>query len=190
MNPENIYFLSDTHFFHKGVIGYSKRPYSSVEEMNEALISNWNAVVPRNGHVFHLGDFSFGRRVDTEEILRRLNGTKYLILGNHDSSMNRFKKYFCWIKDYYELTVVGFTHQQKIVLFHYPIGSWNKCHWGSWQLHGHCHGNFMHHHGRQIDVGVDALPGYRPYSYREIAEIMSKKDFEAVDHHHEKDLVE
>lgn len=190
MNPDDIFFISDTHWWHKGVIDYSKRPYKDVDEMNEALIENWNRIVSPKQHVFHLGDFSFGNRVNTENILRRLNGNKYLILGNHDRDMNKYKSYFIWIRDYYELTVNDLCHQQKIILFHYPIGSWNKCHYGSWQLHGHCHGNFMYPRGKQLDVGIDALPGYRPHTYREIAQIMAQKDFQQVDHHTSHELVE
>lgn len=190
MNPDDIYFISDTHFYHNGVLKYSNRPFANVEEMNEALINNWNSKISSRSHIFHLGDLTFGNRANTELVLSKLNGQKYLILGNHDRGMNRFKHHFIWIKDYHEMTVMDLCHQQKIILFHYPIGSWNKCHYGSWQLHGHCHGNFMHTRGKQLDVGVDALPGYRPYSYREISEIMTQKSWQIVDHHCPQELTE
>ena len=57
---ENLFFTSDTHFFHEGIIRFCNRPFGSVEEMNETLIRNWNEKVPEDGTVFHLGDFAFG----------------------------------------------------------------------------------------------------------------------------------
>lgn len=57
---ENLFFTSDTHFFHEGIIKFCTRPFESVEEMNETLIRNWNETVPKDGTVFHLGDFAFG----------------------------------------------------------------------------------------------------------------------------------
>ena len=48
---KNLFFTSDTHFFHGRIIELCNRPFHSVEEMNEALITNWNRVVPRDGVV-------------------------------------------------------------------------------------------------------------------------------------------
>ena len=81
---ENLFFTSDTHFFHEGIIKFCKRPYATVEEMNETLIRNWNETVPENGTVFHLGDFAFGGWREWMSDYNRLNGKIYLILGNHD----------------------------------------------------------------------------------------------------------
>lgn len=51
--------------------------------MNEKLIENWNNVVPKDGIVFHLGDFAFGGSQLWNDVLSKLNGHIYLILGNH-----------------------------------------------------------------------------------------------------------
>ena len=42
---EKIWFIADSHFSHKNVIDYCNRPFCSVEEMNSALIYNWNKIV-------------------------------------------------------------------------------------------------------------------------------------------------
>ena len=52
-----LYFSSDHHFFHANVIRYCNRPFGSVQEMNEALILNWNKTVTNDDIVYHLGDF-------------------------------------------------------------------------------------------------------------------------------------
>ena len=78
------FVISDTHFFHKNILEFEKehRPYSSLEEMNEALVDNWNKVVGHSDVVWHLGDVLFGR--EHFFILDRLHGRKNLVLGNHD----------------------------------------------------------------------------------------------------------
>lgn len=82
---ENVFFTSDTHFFHQNIIRYCNRPFSSVEEMNEKLIEKWNNVVGKNDVVWHLGDFCFGRKENISEILPKLNGKINLVMGNHDN---------------------------------------------------------------------------------------------------------
>jgi calcineurin-like phosphoesterase family protein len=79
-----VYFTSDTHFYHSNIIGFCKRPFKNVEDMNETLIGNWNRVVSQDDIVFHLGDFCLGGSHEWTKILNRLNGKIYLILGNHD----------------------------------------------------------------------------------------------------------
>ncbi len=184
MNPNNIFFVSDTHFGHAKIMQYSKRPWIDVQEMDKALIENWNNVVPERGsHVFHIGDIGFWKPDAMCSILRKLHGQKYLLIGNHDRGARKLASAFAWIKDYYELTVLDEGKKQKIVLHHYPLGSWHQMHYGSWNIHGHCHGNYKFTRGKQLDVGVDALPGYKPHSYYEIREIMATKEFVTVDHH-------
>lgn len=78
-----LFFVSDTHFGHEAILHYAKRPFSSVEEMDQAMIDNWNKVVGPNDYVFHLGDFCFKGSQYWDRILNQLNGHKFLVLGNH-----------------------------------------------------------------------------------------------------------
>ena len=81
---KKIFFVSDTHFCHENIIKYCKRPFKSIEENDEELIRRWNEKVPEDGIVFHLGDVAFGDRERVDNILKRLNGKIYLVIGNHD----------------------------------------------------------------------------------------------------------
>ena len=76
-----IYFTADTHFGHYNVIRFCDRPFASAEEMDEAMIQNWNDRVTGNDTVYILGDMFF-RSTNAEGILKRLKGKKRLIVGN------------------------------------------------------------------------------------------------------------
>jgi len=78
------WLTSDTHFFHANIIKYCNRPFASVEEMNETMIRNRNQVVSPGDLVWHLGDFSMGKRSRVSEIRQQLNGRIHLVRGNHD----------------------------------------------------------------------------------------------------------
>lgn len=175
-----MWFTSDTHFGHTNIIKYSHRPYSSVEEMDEALIRNWNDIVEEGDIIYHLGDFSFHKPDTTRMILGRLKGEKYLLLGNHDYKRAKGLDMFQWVGEYKYLKHQG----QRITLMHYPLGTWYGAHKGAWNLHGHSHGNYKAR-GKQLDVGVDPQ-GYKPIHYDEVQEYMNKREFLQVDHHKKK----
>ncbi len=182
-----IHFASDTHWGHANIIKYSQRPFNSVEEMNEALIRNWNERVQQYDTVYHLGDFAFMQYDQLKKTARRLNGTKHLILGNHDKEIIRHTDdlvrsgTFASIQNYYELRHAG----EFFVLFHYGQRVWNKSHHGSIHLYGHSHGS-LPPFGKSVDVGVDCkeiTSDYRPVSVDEVLAYMKKREFVAVDHH-------
>lgn len=177
---KNVFFTSDTHFGHSKVIDYSKRPFRDVEEMDEALIRRWNACVKPGDFVYHLGDLSFHDAEKSARIAARLQGQKYLVLGNHDKKMkDAVKNRFIWARDYAEIKVAD----QKIVLCHYAFLTWNGSHKGSWSLHGHSHGSLKPDQGAlRLDVGVDCWD-YAPINFEALRYWMGKKQFTAVDHH-------
>jgi len=80
------WFTSDTHFGHGNIIEYCKRPFKSVERMNEVLIKNWNSRVKLHDLVIHLGDFAFRDKQRAEEYLSMLNGHITILRGNHDNN--------------------------------------------------------------------------------------------------------
>lgn len=165
------FFTSDLHFFHENVIKFCNRPFGSVEHMNESLVNNWNKVVSDEDHIWVLGDISFGKVKETDEILSRLNGIKHLIVGNHDRKgrcedlFNKYwEKHFVDKHDYYRLKVDDW----KFVLCHFPFASWER---GYINLHGHLHSVKDSYIPKylQYDVGVD-LNNYAPVSLDDVVD--------------------
>lgn len=146
------FFTSDTHFGHANIIKYCQRPFESVDEMNLVLTQKWNAVVGDKDIVYHLGDVTLGD--DALSFLTNLNG-KIRVLGvpwHHDAR---------WLKktEADHLEILGpehvFKHQGHwLHLSHYPMGAWDRRHYGALNLHGHSHGEWAPF-PNQIDVGVD-----------------------------------
>lgn len=155
-----IYFTADTHFGHRNIIKYCERPFENVEQMNKALIDNWNARVTNDDTVYFLGDFCFGSPAD---YVPRLNGSIVFIKGNHDHKIDA--PYL------FPLRAVWGGEKKLIVLCHYAMRSWERSHYGSWHLFGHHHGR-LPPYGLSFDVGVDCW-NYYPVSLDEVIEKMA-----------------
>lgn len=187
-DESQVFFTSDTHFGHSNIIKYCQRPFNSAEHMDEVLISNWNEVVSPLDIVFHLGDFCFGSDKEWIKILQRLNGTKYLILGNHDlkkiANSNQIKDYFADIN--MQMRVV--VDKQKMLLNHYPFLCFEGGYQNVWQLFGHVHSSkhstgldkerLVHLFPTQYDVGVDNN-NYRPVSFAQVSQIITEQQANA-----------
>ena len=89
--------------------------------MNTTLISNWNIVISPKDEVYFLGDLMLGGNgIAANELLRQLNGIKYLVQGDHDDYVDCKdfdRTLFIWVKRYAVLKYNRF----KIVLFHFQI---------------------------------------------------------------------
>lgn len=179
-DPHKVFFTSDLHFGHKNVIKYSRRPFKDVDHMDEELIARWNAKVPTDGKVYFLGDLSFRKPERTLRIVNRLHGDIRFIRGNHDHVKGDLARRFSWIKDYHETRS---PDGRKLILCHFPMVTWNGASRGSWMLHGHCHGNLKVTPTTRMDVGVDTHPNHEPYSWSEVRSILSKREYNKVDHH-------
>ena len=177
-----VYFTSDTHFGHANIIRFCQRPFQDVEAMNEALIANWNQVVGADDIVFHLGDFCIGGSAQWTNALTRLNGKKYLIVGNHD-----FKNLRQHYETYFEKITMQMyiqVDQQSILLNHNPFLCYGGSYGDVWQLFGHVHTRpnntgldtprLEHLFPTQYDVGVDNND-YRPVSFPQVKAIIERQ---------------
>lgn len=172
-----IYFTSDLHLGHRGIIEMQNRPFEDVQEMNRVLIQNYNAVVHKDDTVYILGDISHHLQKDkANELISRLNGKKILIRGNHDKEYDSVL--FDEICDFKTVSLNG----TYFALMHYPMLSWPKKNSGSIQLHGHIHSceeyNLQNRAEeiRRYDVGVDANH-YFPVSVKQILSFFNEIGF-------------
>jgi len=194
---ENIFFTSDPHFGHggkagnMGVIKFCNRPFRDKWQMDDVLINNWNSVVSPSDRVYCLGDFFFCGKERAIGIVKRLQGQKYWLFGNHDKKSRKWKELtdlFVWTGDYKEIRVSddGADYRNrpfnKIVMCRYPIASWNGMHHGSWMLHGHSHGSYNIDKNKIVDVGSDVWD-YTPVSYQRLKKYMADRPFVPVDGH-------
>ena len=168
------FYTCDQHFDHFNILKYCNRPWSTVEEMNDNLIDNWNKKVSKNDLVYIVGDFTLSHSQERiKELLKQLNGQKYLIMGNHDrKNPQGFHEvsYYKEVRDSYKGQVC------KVILFHYAIEFWqgafakdlrgDNAKIPTVHLHGHSHGLATIKPNR-YDVGVDQW-NFEPVTLAEI----------------------
>lgn len=156
------FFIGDTHFGHRGILTYESefRPFKDVDEMNNHLITEWNKVVSPKDIVWHLGDVAFGKR--NIDLCGELNGTKYLVLGNHDTyGVDAYSPYF--------KRIVGSFQYDSCVLSHIPIHPQQLEHRFWANIHGHSHSRKFNTYGhRYVNVSCENLPNLAPIPYDEV----------------------
>jgi len=188
-------FTSDLHFLHKNIVSFTNRGKdTSQENHTEWLIELWNKQVKKSDSVYILGDVCFGTKYEQyTEIFNALNGGVFIIKGNHDrSKMLNSLKEDNLIQNWYEYKEIKIK-DNSVCLFHYPISSWHKQGYGSWMLHGHCHGSFNPELGKILDVGLDsAYNHYNEHKFfteDDIEKFMSSRKVHINDHHKDMTVV-
>ncbi|NLH91725.1 MAG: hypothetical protein GX481_04600 [Atopobium sp.] len=129
------YYTSDLHLGHANIIKLCNRPFHTVEEMDHALIDNWNARVHRDDHVYIVGDFSFRSKRPVSDYFDKLAGHKHLIIGNHDGSWMRnfdLEAFFESVDN--ELMIVD--RNRHVIMNHYPLMTFPR---KSYLVYGHIH---------------------------------------------------
>jgi calcineurin-like phosphoesterase family protein len=133
-----VFLVSDTHFGHAGVCRFTRtdgvtklRPWTDPDEMDEFMVAAWNERVRPNDKVYHLGDVVINRKA--LGIMRRLNGDKVLIRGNHDIFKDTdYREHFRELRAYHVMN--------GMILSHIPIHSESLGRFGV-NIHGHLHAN-------------------------------------------------
>lgn len=130
-----IYYIADMHFGHTNVIRFDNRPFADTEQMDEALIQNWNERVTADDTVYVLGDAFWRNEENSIRIMQQLNGHKHLIQGNHDRVKGTLRPYWDSIEQYAEIN----DKNRLVILSHYPIPFYKNQHYGAVMLYGHVH---------------------------------------------------
>lgn len=174
------FWTSDIHFCHKNVIEYCDRPFKDVQEMNEALVRRWNAMVLPQDEVYVLGDFAMNDN-RAKDFGRLLNGHKMLVPGNHDHcfwSTKRLNRYSDGGFEVLSKQVVTYIGKYKVLFSHMPYLTQGSRKYDvrypeyrpergneDFLLHGHLHAKYVKS-GNCIDVGIDH--NFRLYSEQDI----------------------
>lgn len=161
----NIWLTSDHHFGHANILTFKDdqglliRPgFKDVQEMDELMVERWNECVKPGDRVYHLGDVAMNVRT-LDAVLPRLNGSKRLILGNHDVDVLLLRKYFKKVSLWRVFKDEGF------VCTHIPLMPGQFRQRTVLNVHGHIHQNLMdqptwfnvcveHHQYRPVHMDV------------------------------------
>ena len=186
-DPDKLFMTSDSHLGHFNICKYCHRPFESRSQMDNYLITAWNAVVPEDGIVVHCGDFMLPHNSDIKEYMKymsKLNGRILLLRGNHDrAELGWENEKLISVQDKAMIEVDSI----KIYAEHYPCAAFN----GDYHVYGHVHtlsdgicygmdADAMKAMKRTTyDVGVDQN-NYTPISYWQLCDIIRKQLNEGV----------
>lgn len=173
------WFTADLHLGHEGAIRYCNRPFSTVDEMDTTIIDNINVATVPGDTLCILGDFTLRCHESIVQAYRdRINCRQIIFCrGNHDAK--HADRVFGHAHDIKRIAVgenkwTPRHERQPIILCHYAMRTWQGSARGSWQLHGHSHGNLpADYHLQQMDVGVDTNE-FQPYSMTDVRAKMTK----------------
>jgi calcineurin-like phosphoesterase family protein len=134
-----IWFSSDLHLGHQNIIEFCDRPFQSVSEMDEKLREWHNSFVKPEDHWYNLGDVTMKRSARDElwliNEMRKWNGHKRLLLGNHDHFPVKV-----YLEAGFEKIYATWRGIDNILLSHIPVhpaSMGTACS----NVHGHIHNN-------------------------------------------------
>ena len=186
-----VWFTSDLHFNHIHIIDYSHRPFKDLDEMNRAMINNYNEVVNHDDMVVFVGDVCMGSRVSTLPLMHHLHGYKVLVPGNHDychpmfsDKPQKYEAHFEMYSQYFDDIISdSFYFYDPFQICHFPydvnstdhadrdFGKWEPIDNGVPLICGHVHEEWKIHVSKKgtfmYNVGVD-VNDFTPVCYDDI----------------------
>lgn len=161
----SFFLMSDTHFDHRNIIEYCKRPFSNREQMNQTLLKNWNSHIKKSDTVFFLGDMSFGRHSRNAQYWQsQLNGKQIFIIGSHDNPPPQA---------YLNQAIVRYKGREFLLVHNPRDPDRIPKGWSGWIIHGHKHNNsmgkfpFINGENKTINVSVELI-NYKPVNIDQI----------------------
>jgi calcineurin-like phosphoesterase family protein len=191
-----LFFTADLHLGHVNITKFRTypggKPFESLQEHNDWIIDRWNQVVSPRDVVIVVGDFIMGHKDQTLALRDSLNGSIWLVPGNHDGPWSGNPSPAArqrWLTKYTDHRIfvgperTSFTNlagTSGVDVCHFPYESDPRhedryadhlaVDSGHVLLHGHVHDAWKIR-GRQINVGVDAWNGY-PVDSEAIADLI------------------
>lgn len=170
------YFTSDLHLGHANIIKLCQRPFENVDEMDEALIENWNRKVHKNDVVYVLGDVVWDKK-RLSHYMERLSGKKILIAGNHDVSFVKKSETEACFNSIHKFLETN-LNCHPVTMCHYPMLEWKASREElprklGYHLHGHIHNRVAEEYRplflkfNALNVGVD-VNSFEPVTFEEL----------------------
>jgi calcineurin-like phosphoesterase family protein len=163
---KDTFVISDTHFSHENILtflrdnGEKVRPgFSCFEEMDEYIVNKWNSVVKPYDKVYHLGDVVMKKRYI--DVVKRLNGKKRLIMGNHD--IFGFQFYSDYFDEVYAMRILP---KEGVMMTHIPLHL-NSIKRGFINLHGHIHERII---GQDTQMVLGPIHEQHPFYFNACVE--------------------
>lgn len=171
-----LFFTSDEHIDHQRIIELAGRPFVSLDEMKQTIITNHNKKVP-NGRGYltvHVGDWFWHSMTMEEAIdyINQLHGRHAFLFGNHDEFIEKYRHHFATTLDF----IVGENKaggakvfncdKMSITVDHFAHRVWQGSHKGHGHVYGHSH-NALPGLGRSFDIGVDGN-NFTPWAIEEV----------------------
>ncbi len=161
------FYISDTHFGHKNIAQYKdkNRPFATSDEHDKSLIDAWNKAVSPKDTVYHLGDI-LSRKNSSLDILKKLNGKKILIMGNHETeNIDEYRKYFDDCK--------AMLVEDDILFSHYPVHPSQLEFKQKFNVHGHMHKKIINDN-RYINISAEHI-NFTPIEHKDLMKIIEQR---------------
>ena len=159
------YFIADTHFGGENIRRYENRPFATATEMDEKLIENWNNAVTAEDTVYVLGDFSDYADAGKEtEILGKLNGTKILVIGNHDTHRTPQEWREIGFAECYPMPVI---YKNFFMLSHEPLYINSNMPYANFYGHVHANPSYKDASKQSVCVSVERID-YTPVEFEKL----------------------
>lgn len=183
-----IWFMSDLHYNHQNILWINQNTrghFQNIEEMNQYIIKELKEKVGPDDYLFDLGDLIWKEGPAEVELFSEVLPVRsFRLLGNHDGkNLVAWGKTWMGVYDLLDLIIKKDGEDIRLTLSHYPILDWNHRYRGSWNLHGHCHGNIdkLNEESAELrlDIGFDSEIATRTgsflVSFEDVLKVMKQK---------------
>ena len=171
-----LFITSDEHIGHARIIELANRPFTSLDEMKQTIITNHNKKVPNSRGVLtvHVGDWLWHNLTLDEvmDYINQLNGRHAFMFGNHDETIEKHRHYlstqldFIWGENKAGGAKIFNCDKMHVTADHFARRMWQGIHKGHGHVYGHSH-SALPGLGRSFDIGVDGN-NFTPWAIEEI----------------------